>query len=191
MSCFIPCPGVGVGKIGRHCPKDLKFHHFIVTPYKTFLELHIPQQPVLAGEIKVPHSTSRHSPSITWRRKLSSTLFSNLLDCLYLAMLSLQQTLGWFPIQTRNCDAPIYLQRSLSAQSCWSYGLQQIPVIISPLPPLPLILIHKLSASSSPIPRQSFMHSSWTLAQRATPISCLTCQSFLKSLYPSIPTLQS
>lgn len=106
MNCSITLPGVRVSLTGSqlaahpsHCPKDLKFHHFMVTSDKAFPELHIPQQPLLAGWNKVPHS-----PSITWRRKLSSMHFRNLLDCLCLAVLSPQQTLRWlkFPIQARN-----------------------------------------------------------------------------------------
>ena len=62
---------------------------------------------------------------------------------------------------------------------------------MSPVPALPLILIHKLSVGSSSIPRQTSMHSSWSFTQRATPPPYLPCQSLLKSLYPSIPILQS
>ncbi|KAK4805791.1 hypothetical protein QYF61_000397, partial [Mycteria americana] len=40
------------------CPKDLKFHYFMVTAAKAVLELHIPHQPLLVGENKVQHSTS-------------------------------------------------------------------------------------------------------------------------------------
>lgn len=48
---------------------------------------------------------------------------------------------------------------------------------------------HKLSAGPSPIPRQSTMHSSYFLTQRATP-SYPPSLSFLKSLNHSIAALQ-
>ena len=42
------------------CPKDLELYHFMVTAAKAALGLHIPHQPLLAGENKVQHSTSPH-----------------------------------------------------------------------------------------------------------------------------------
>jgi len=82
------------------CPKDPELHHFMVTAAKAALELHIPHQPLLVGENKV-----QHSPSTTWRRKLSSTQSRNLLDCLCPTVLSHQQVSGWlkFRMKTRAC----------------------------------------------------------------------------------------
>ncbi|KAK4829867.1 hypothetical protein QYF61_007259 [Mycteria americana] len=44
--------------------------------------------------------------SITWLKKLSSMHSRSLLDCLWLAMLLFQQTLGWLksPSSTRACE---------------------------------------------------------------------------------------
>ncbi|KAK4822677.1 hypothetical protein QYF61_019044 [Mycteria americana] len=42
------------------CPKDLEFHHFMVTAAKAALELHIPYQLLPVGENKVQHSTIPH-----------------------------------------------------------------------------------------------------------------------------------
>ena len=41
-----------------HCPKDLEFHHFMVSAAKSALELHISHQTLLVDENKVQHRTS-------------------------------------------------------------------------------------------------------------------------------------
>lgn len=63
----------------------------------------------------------------------------------------------------------------------------------SPVPALPSVLTHKLSVGSSSIPRRSSIHTkrSSTLTEWVKPPPHLPWLSFLKSLHPSIPTLQS
>ena len=54
----------------------------------------------------------------------------------------------------------------------------------------PLILTHKLSVVSSPIPRQISMHCHCPFTSKATASSCCADLSFLNSRYPDIGALQ-
>lgn len=81
-----------------------------------------------------------------------------------------QQDSDFFPIRI------LFVHICLICSVFRSDGLQKVPAIMSPVPTLPLILTHKFSVSSPSIPRQSSMHSSWSLTQ---------------SLNPSTPTFQS
>lgn len=92
----------------------------------------------------------------------------NLLDCLYPAVLSLQQILGWLkpPIKTMACEHCELLLSVYKGPNLFGL-LDQLAyklTITSPVYLLLLVLIHKLSASSSPIPRWSSTHSSCLLS---------------------------
>lgn len=43
-----------------HCPTDLELQHFMVTAAKAATDLHIPNEPCIAGENKAQQSTSPH-----------------------------------------------------------------------------------------------------------------------------------
>lgn len=116
----------------------------------------------------------------------------NLLD--YPAVLPLQQVIRPVeaPMRTSACEHEvplICLQRASLAQSfvVWpaSDPYHNLTCPCSPFNPDPQTLC------CSSILRQSSTHSSWLLTERTTPPLFLLCLSFLKSLYTSIPGLES
>lgn len=56
--CSPEVQGRRVCECHPHFPRDLELCHPMVTAAQPALELHIPHQPLLAGESKVQHSTS-------------------------------------------------------------------------------------------------------------------------------------
>lgn len=93
-------------------------------------------------------------------------------------------------LRTRGCSS-LYRSPHLLHLPGWT-ACSRSPTITSPVVPAhPLALAHNSLASTSSIPRQSCMHSSWSLTYRVTCPLYLLCLSFLRCLYSSIPALWS
>lgn len=181
-----PCP-VGVlkaisGETKAWSPKaqwlcDLIFYFFFFSPLlmsSTFPSLQQPKLSSVSPDFTCLNNVSLFvnlrsnsmcpliSSSNTYDMKVLLIDSWNLLDCFCLSVLSLHQNSCWlWPLRrTRACDCETSscCPEKISSTSFWLGGLQQISAISSLLLCLP-VLTHKVSADSSPMPRQSSMHS--------------------------------
>lgn len=113
-----------------------------------------------------------------WSGRLWPVHSRNPLDCYCPAALPLQKIVGWWKpsMRTRTCECEACLKKASAASSWW--GVSITHTITSPMLICLLILTHKLSADSSPIPRQSSMHFSCSLTYKA---------NHLPHLWPALP----
>ena len=192
-------PEVQSSKVGVHplqCPKDLQHYHSVVSAAKAALEIHITHQLLFIGEDKSIIAPFLVGSCTTWKGKLSSTHSRNLHSFWCPAVLFFQHIPEWLksPMRTMFCEceaAHICLQRASSTRSSWSGGLQQTSTTIAPSPAFLLTLTHKLSVSSSSVPKWSSMDSSWLLMQKATTSPLTVFPKELIPVHSYIPVMRA
>lgn len=143
--------------------------------------------------LEVQQSTCPNSFSVTCVGKLwSSTTETSWFPCALLRCPFSRYWHSWSPpwwtVPTNVSLIPAVCRRPhllLPDQAVY-----RSPTTTSPTLVFPLIPTHKFPASSSPIPRQSSMHSCYTLTYWVTLPPCLPVLPFLKSLYSSVAALQ-
>lgn len=178
------------------CHKDLKLHHFTVTAAKGALKFHVPHQFLLDDGNKVKYRISTCWPLYHLEKEATINTFQEPPGLLmsYCVVSTTYTGEGEVPhkdqgLRTRGCSCPCRSPHLLHLPG-WM-ACSRSPTIMSPVPAHPLTLTHKLLVSSSSVPRQSSMHSSWSLTYTVTCPLYLLCLSFLRCLYSSIPALWS